>query len=43
VLIAAAAHSEIVAMDWARGVAVVDVPTGGMVVVDFDPTALQIN
>lgn len=29
--------SEIVAMDWARGVAIVDVPTGGMVVVRFRP------
>src|SRR5215831_21062819 len=30
--------SQIVAMDWARGVAVADVPSGGMTVVHFDPT-----
>jgi len=35
--------SQIVAMDWGRGVAVVDVPTGGMAVVHFDPTTLQIK
>ena len=35
--------SQIVAMDWGRGVAVVDVPAGGMAVIDFDPTTLQIN
>ena len=35
--------SQIVAMDWARGVAVVDVPAGGMAVVHFDPKTLQIN
>lgn len=35
--------SQIVAMDWARGVAVVDVPAGGMAVVHFDPTTLQIR
>jgi len=29
---------QIVAMDWARGVAVVDVPAGGIAVVHFDPT-----
>ena len=35
--------SQIVAMDWGRGVAVVDVPAGGTAVVHFDPTTLQIN
>jgi len=35
--------SQIVAMDWARGVAVVDVPAGGMAVVNFDPATLQIK
>jgi hypothetical protein len=35
--------SQIVAMDWARGVTVVDVPAGGMAVVHFDPTTLQIK
>ena len=35
--------SQIVAMDWARGVAVVDQPGGGMAVVHFDPTTLQIK
>jgi len=30
-------------MDWASGVAVVDVPAGGMAVVHFDPTTLQIK
>jgi hypothetical protein len=35
--------SQIVAMDWARGVAVVDVPAGGMAVVHFDPTTVQIK
>ena len=35
--------SQIVAMDWARGVAVVDVPAGGMAVVHFDPATLQIK
>ena len=35
--------SQIVAMDWGRGVAVVDVPAGGMAVVHFDPKTLQIN
>src|SRR5262249_36871159 len=35
--------SEIVAMDWARGVAVVDLSTGGMAVVHFDPKTLQIK
>src|SRR5215472_1054514 len=35
--------SQIVAMDWARGVAVVDVPAGGMAVVHFDPKTLQIQ
>jgi hypothetical protein len=33
--------SQIVAMDWGRGVAVVDVPAGGMAVVHFDATTLQ--
>lgn len=35
--------SQIVAMDWGRGVAVVDVPTGGMAVVHFDPSTMQIK
>ena len=35
--------SQIVAMDWARGVTVVDVPTGGMAAVHFDPTTRQIK
>jgi hypothetical protein len=35
--------SKIVAMDWARGVAVVEQPSGGMAVVQFDPTTLQIK
>jgi hypothetical protein len=35
--------SQIVAMDWARGVAVVDVPADGMAVVHFDPVMLQIK
>lgn len=35
--------SQIVAMDWGRGVAVVEVPTGGMALVHFDPKTLQVN
>jgi hypothetical protein len=35
--------SLIVAMDWARGVAVVRLPSGGMSAVRFDPTTLQIK
>jgi hypothetical protein len=35
--------SQIVAMDWARGVAVVDVPADGVAVVHFDPATLQIK
>ena len=35
--------SQIVAMDWARGVAVVQLPSGGMQTVQFDPTTLQIR
>ena len=35
--------SQIVAMGWARGVAVVDVPASGMAVVHFDPATLQIE
>ena len=35
--------SQIVAMDWGRGVAVVDVPAGGMAIVHFDPKTLQIQ
>ena len=35
--------SQIVAMDWGRGVAVVDVPSGGIAVVHFDPATLQIK
>jgi hypothetical protein len=33
--------SQIAAMDWARGVAVVQLPAGGMQTVQFDPTTLQ--
>ena len=35
--------SQIVAMDWARGVAVVRLPAGGMQTVQFDPATLQIK
>jgi hypothetical protein len=35
--------NQIVAMDWGRGVAVVEPPGGGMAVVHFDPTTLQIK
>ena len=35
--------SQIVAMDWGRGVAVVQLPRGGMRAVHFDPTTLQIR
>jgi hypothetical protein len=35
--------SQIVAMDWARGVAVVQLPSGGMQTVQFDPATLQIR
>jgi hypothetical protein len=35
--------SQIVAMDWARGVAVVDLSGGGMAAVHFDPSTLQIK
>src|SRR5262249_8351104 len=35
--------SQIVAMDWARGVAVVKLPRGGMQAVHFDPATLQIS
>jgi hypothetical protein len=35
--------SQIVAMDWARGVAVVQLASGGMQAVQFDPTTLQIK
>lgn len=35
--------SQIVAMDWGRGVAVVQLPKGGMRTVHFDPTTLQIK
>jgi hypothetical protein len=35
--------SQIVAMDWARGVAVVKLPKGGIRAVHFDPTTMQIN
>jgi hypothetical protein len=35
--------SQIVAMDWARGVAVFELSGGGMAVVHFDPTTLQIK
>src|SRR5271166_2856145 len=35
--------SQIVALDWAKGVAVVQLPNGGMAVVHFDPKTLQIE
>jgi len=35
--------SQIVAMDWARGVAVVQLTSGGMQTVQFDPATLQIK
>ena len=35
--------SQIVAMDWAKGVAVVQLPNGGFDVVGFDPRTLQIK
>jgi hypothetical protein len=35
--------TQILAMDWGRGVAVVDVPGRGMTVVHFDPKTLQMQ
>jgi hypothetical protein len=35
--------SLIVVLDWARGVAVVQLPGGGMAAVHFDPRTLQIT
>ena len=35
--------SQIVAMDWNHGVAVVRLPSGGMAAVHFDPRTLQIK
>jgi hypothetical protein len=35
--------SQIVAMDWGRGVAVVQLTSGGMQAVQFDPVTLQIK
>jgi hypothetical protein len=35
--------SQIVAMDWARGVAVVEQSGGGLAAVQFDPSTLQIK
>jgi hypothetical protein len=35
--------NQIVAMDWAKGVAVVEAATGGMSVVRFDPVTLQMK
>jgi hypothetical protein len=35
--------SQIVAMDWARGAAVVNLAAGGMAVVHFEPATLQIK
>jgi hypothetical protein len=35
--------SLIVALDWAKGVAVVQLPSGGMAAVHFDPKTLQIT
>jgi hypothetical protein len=35
--------SQIVALDWNKGVAVVQMPTGNLEVVNFDPKTLQIK
>lgn len=35
--------SLIVALDWVKGVAVVQLPSGGLAVVQFDPKTLQIK
>jgi hypothetical protein len=35
--------NQIVAMDWGKGVAVVEAATGGMSVVRFDPKTLQMH
>lgn len=35
--------SQIVAMDWNNGVAVVQLPSGGLAAVHFDPRTLQIK
>jgi hypothetical protein len=35
--------SRIVALDFGRGAATVEKPDGGLAVVDFDPTTLQIK
>jgi len=35
--------NQIVAMDWAKGVAAVQLPGSGLEVVNFDPKTLQIN
>lgn len=35
--------SQIVAMDWNHGVAVVQLPSGGLAAVHFDPRTLQIK
>jgi hypothetical protein len=35
--------SQIVAMDWGRGVAIVQLTSGGMQAVQFDPATLQIK
>ena len=35
--------SQIVAMDWGKGVAVVKLPRAGMPAVQFDPTTLQMK
>jgi hypothetical protein len=35
--------SQIVALEWGKGVAVVQLPSGGIAVVRFDPGTLQIR
>jgi hypothetical protein len=35
--------NQIVALDWTKGVAVVQLPSGGMAVVHFNPRTLQIE
>jgi len=35
--------SLIVALDWTKGIAVVQLPSGGMATVNFDPKTLQIT
>ena len=35
--------SQIVALDWGKGIAIVMLPSGGMAAVQFDPKTLQIK